>query len=236
MFEDSTFDSTGRIHTRSRGWMIATCAFDGFILLLLVLIPLIYPEALPRMAMAFLMEAPPAPVAETKPPVRVEHTDQVPTQIRAGQIFAPTVIPSKPFIPAGPEVLTHVTIADADLGGGKPDGDILFNGQAQHSVVRQRVSGPVRVSGMVVEGLLIRKTIPVYPPIAKATRTQGTVVLQANIARNGTIENLRVVSGSPMLQQAALDAVKTWLYRPYLLSGEPVEVETTVNVVFTLQQ
>jgi protein TonB len=62
------------------------------------------------------------------------------------------------------------------------------------------------------------------------------VVLQANISRNGTIENLRVVSGSPMLQQAAIDAVKTWLYRPYLLSGEPVEVETTVNVVFTLQQ
>jgi protein TonB len=89
---------------------------------------------------------------------------------------------------------------------------------------------------MVVEGLLIRKTIPVYPPIAKASRTQGTVVLQANISRNGTIENLRVVSGSPMLQQAAIDAVKTWLYRPYLLSGEPVEVETTVNVVFTLQQ
>ena len=237
MFEDSTFESTGRIHTRSRSWMIATCAFNGFTLLLLILIPLIYPEALPRMAMAFLMEAPPAPVPETKPPVRVEHVTQVQTQIRAGQIFAPTVIPSKPFIPAGPEVLTHVTIADADLGDGKPDGpNNPFGDPSQRPVVRQRVTGPVRVSGMVVEGLLIRKTIPVYPPIAKASRTQGTVVLQANISRNGTIENLRVVSGSPMLQQAAIDAVKTWLYRPYLLSGEPVEVETMVNVVFTLQQ
>ena len=82
--------------------------------------------------------------------------------------------------------------------------------------------------------MLIQKTIPVYPPIAKATRTQGTVELQATISKSGTIENLRVISGSPMLQQAALDAVQQWIYRPYLLNGQPVEVETTVNVVFRL--
>jgi protein TonB len=73
-----------------------------------------------------------------------------------------------------------------------------------------------------------------YPPIAKAARVQGTVVLQATISKAGTIENLRVVSGPAMLQQAALDAVKTWRYKPYLLNNEPVEVETTVNVIFTL--
>ena len=89
---------------------------------------------------------------------------------------------------------------------------------------------------MVVEGMLIQKTLPVYPAIARASGTQGTVVLQATISRNGTIENLRVVSGPAMLQQAAMDAVKEWRYRPYLLSGEPVEVETTVNVVFKLQE
>jgi protein TonB len=89
---------------------------------------------------------------------------------------------------------------------------------------------------MVVEGLLVQKTMPVYPAIAKATRTQGTVVLQATISRNGTIENLRVASGPAMLQQAAMDAVRSWRYRPYLLSGEPVEVETTVDVVFKLQE
>ena len=73
-----------------------------------------------------------------------------------------------------------------------------------------------------------------YPAIAKATGTQGTVVLQAVISKTGAIKNLRVVSGSPMLQQAALDAVGHWRYRPFLLNGEPVEVETTVNVVFSL--
>ena len=63
---------------------------------------------------------------------------------------------------------------------------------------------------------------------------QGALTLQATISKNGTIENLRAVSGSPMLQQAAMDAVKTWVYRPYLLDGQPVEVETTINVVFSL--
>jgi TonB family protein len=93
-----------------------------------------------------------------------------------------------------------------------------------------RVTIPAGVS----VGMLIQKTIPVYPPIAKAARVQGTVVLQAVISKQGTIEDLRVVSGPAMLQQAALDAVKTWQYKPYTVNNEPVEVETTVNVVFTL--
>jgi protein TonB len=83
-------------------------------------------------------------------------------------------------------------------------------------------------------GNLILKVTPNYPPIAKAARVQGTVVLQATISKTGSIENLRVITGPQMLQQAALDAVKAWRYRPYLLSGEPVEVDTTINVVFTL--
>jgi protein TonB len=82
--------------------------------------------------------------------------------------------------------------------------------------------------------MLLQKTQPVYPPIAKAARVSGTVVLQATISKTGAIENLRVVSGPAMLQQAALDAVRSWRYRPYLLNNEPVEVETTVNVIFTL--
>jgi protein TonB len=92
------------------------------------------------------------------------------------------------------------------------------------------------VSSAVIEGLAIQKTVPVYPPIARATRTQGSVVLQATISQNGTIENLRVVSGSPMLQQAAIAAVSTWRYRPYMLNGVPIAVETTINVIFKLDE
>ena len=74
---------------------------------------------------------------------------------------------------------------------------------------------------------------PVYPPAAKAAHVQGVVVLHALISREGTIEDLRVVSGPPMLVGAALDAVKRWRYKPYLLAGVPTEVETTINVNFT---
>ena len=87
-----------------------------------------------------------------------------------------------------------------------------------------------------MEGSLLAKFVPAYPAIAKAAGVQGIVVLQATISQTGTIENLRVVSGPAMLQQAAMDAVKTWRYRPYLLNGEPVEVETTVNVVFAMDR
>jgi len=72
------------------------------------------------------------------------------------------------------------------------------------------------------------------PPIAKAARVSGTVVIQATISKSGTIENLKVISGPAMLQQSALDAVRSWRYRPYLLNNDPVEVETTINVIFTL--
>jgi len=92
----------------------------------------------------------------------------------------------------------------------------------------------VRLPSTIVEGMLIHKTIPIYPAIGITIRAEGTVVLQATISKTGTIENLRVLSGPPMLRQAALDAVKTWQYKPYLLNGDPVEVETTVNVIFSL--
>jgi TonB family protein len=92
----------------------------------------------------------------------------------------------------------------------------------------------VNLSAGVAVGLLIQKTVPQYPSVAKAARVSGTVVLKATISKLGTIESLQVVSGPELLQQAALDAVKTWRYRPYLRNNEPVEVDTTINVTFTL--
>jgi periplasmic protein TonB len=91
-----------------------------------------------------------------------------------------------------------------------------------------------RVSGGVMEGMLVHRVLPVYPAMARATHTAGRVELQATISRTGTIENLRAVSGPQLLIQAAIDAVTQWRYRPYLLNGDPVEVETTINVDFTM--
>lgn len=85
-----------------------------------------------------------------------------------------------------------------------------------------------------MEALLIHRVQPTYPPLARAARIQGSVVLQAIISKSGTIENLQVLTGHPMLVRSAMDAVQQWRYRPYLLNGEAVEVETQITVNFIL--
>jgi len=79
-------------------------------------------------------------------------------------------------------------------------------------------------------GNIVSKVQPVYPPDAKAQGVEGSVVLRALIGKDGRVEKLAVMSGSPLLSGAAIDAVKQWVYRPYLLNGEPVEVDTTITV------
>jgi TonB family protein len=90
------------------------------------------------------------------------------------------------------------------------------------------------VSQEEMQGNLLTKAVPVYPPAAKKARIQGKVVLDAVIGTDGHVENLRVLSGPPELQQSALDAVRQWTYKPYLLNGDPIEVETTVNIIYNL--
>jgi len=212
MFEDSTFESAGRIRTRSRGWMIAALAFNSSILFALILIPLIYPEALPSQATAFLrvLEAP-LPPAEQPPPRVAAQPFQGARQFEGGHIFAPSRIPIGIRLFAGPEQAPVSDLIAMGQGPAMPNGDnSLFHSQAAARVH------------------------PRYPPLALAMHQEGTVVLAASISCNGAIENLRVVSGPGLLQQAAIDAVSTWRYRPYLLDGQPVEIETTVNVIFTL--
>ena len=235
MFEDSTFESTGRLRSRSRGWMLAAFLFNGSILLALILIPLIYPEALPRQMMSILLEAPSPP---PQPPATVQQPKEkfhgVP-EMDGATLVAPPTIPSYIKQVEGPEASAPGGLLAMDSGSdpGITAGDV-FRGRQHATVAPETPKGPVRVPSTIVAGLLLNKTIPHYPPIAVAAHIEGTVILQAVISASGAIENLRVVSGPAMLQQAALDAVSNWRYRPYLLNGRPVEVETTVNVIFTL--
>jgi protein TonB len=151
------------------------------------------------------------------------------------QLIAPTKIPKDIKQVAEKEAPPSTFgVAGGDLGGsaGGVIGSVFGSGSAPK--VQAAPPKKVNISAGVATGMLIQKTQPTYPPIAKAARVSGTVVIQATISKQGTIENLHVVSGPAMLQQAALDAVKSWRYRPYLLNNEPVEVETTVNVIFTL--
>jgi protein TonB len=116
--------------------------------------------------------------------------------------------------------------------GGSPDNPL--GGHHVQPDVRQAAQPTRHISQGVMEGMLIDKVLPIYPSPARAMHIAGRVELQATISRDGTIDNLRVVDGPVLLRAAALEAARKWSYRPYLLNGEPVEVETTINVDFTM--
>jgi protein TonB len=238
MFEDAKFESTGSIRTRSQSWMIAALALNSSIVIALVLVPLIYPQALPRQLVSILMTVPATPLSA--PPLP-QHPASRAASLHAAALedpmAAPRQIPTSIAMPHddGPAPSGLVDVQNAD-NGTRDDVANAFRSQPEPRVVHTESKSQLRVPSALAAGLLIRKVIPQYPEIAKVTRTEGAVVLAATIDRDGTIANLRVVSGPAMLQQAALDAVSQWRYRPYLLNGEPVAVETTVNVVFSLQR
>lgn len=147
------------------------------------------------------------------------------------QLNAPSRIPNDLKMLAGKEPPPSSGFGTGTDSLGSEGG--VFGGRNGPNV---KIAAPrvMNISAGVAGGLLIQKTSPVYPQIAKEARVSGTVVIQATISKAGLIENLHVVNGPTMLRQPAMDAVRTWRYRPYLLDGEPVEVETTVSVTFTL--
>jgi protein TonB len=242
MFEDSLIESGGKLKTK-RGWTsIVSFAIQIGIIGVMVLIPLIFTEALPKGQMMFLLVAPPPPPPPPPPAAAmVQHVRVVQTDIVNGELRTPTKIPQK--IKMIQEDEAPPAMASAGVVGGVPGG--IPGGQmggviggiiSSTPVAVPKVATPqrVRVSSGVSSGLLIRRVNPTYPPLARQARIQGVVILQAQISKDGSIENLQLISGHPMLAPAAIEAVKQWKYKPYLLNGEPVEVDTQVQVNFTL--
>jgi TonB family protein len=168
-----------------------------------------------------------AETTETDRPLRAQ------SEAMNRQLSAPSRIPNDLKMLAGKEAPPVAGFGDSGLGAGMGASNV-FAGAGTGPKVKIAAPTKVSVSAGVAVGLIMQKTAPVYPAIARSARVSGTVVIQATISRSGQVVNPRVVSGPTMLRQAAVDAVKTWRFRPYLLDGEPVEVDTTVNVVFTL--
>jgi protein TonB len=164
---------------------------------------------------------------------------KAPTKLQAkvmdDQLTAPALIPQGNEKQGAEDAPPPVSLDAAGADGlGQSGANVsVFNGHAL-PVVKVAPSKSVVVSSGVATGMLIQKTPPVYPPIAKAARVSGTVELHATISENGTIKDLRVVKGPAMLRQAAVDAVRNWRYKPYRLSNKPVEVETTIDLIFSL--
>jgi protein TonB len=177
----------------------------------------------------------PSPAPQPAPANTMTDRERAQAETMNHQLSAPSRIPSDLKMLAGREAPPSSGFASSTMdgiGGGGATGNV-FGGQ---NGPRVKVAAPTKmsISAGVAGGLLIQKTAPAYPQIAREARVSGTVVIQATISKTGAIENLRAVSGPTMLRQPALDAVKTWRYKPYMLDGEPVDVETTVSVNFTL--
>ena len=242
MFEDSLIESGGKLRTK-RG-MTTTLSFvlQACLVGVLVLIPLLFTEALPKgQLMTFLVAPPPPPPPPPPAAAPVHVVKQVQTDIQNGQLRTPTKIPQKVQMikedEAPPEMAAGGVVGG--VPGGVPGGQMggVIGGIISSTPVAvPKVATPqrVRVSQGVTQGLLIRKVQPNYPPLARQARIQGQVLLAAEISKDGTIENLHLISGHPMLAPAAIEAVKQWKYKPYILNGEPVEVETQITVNFTL--
>jgi periplasmic protein TonB len=243
MFEDSLIESGGKLKTkRGRTSAIAFLIQIG-IIVVMILIPLIFTEALPRTQLMTLLVAPPPPPPPPPPPAAapVRIVKHIETDIVNGELRTPTKIPKKVEMikedEAPPPVMSTGVLGG--VPGGVPGGSmggVIGSVLSSTPTVAPKIATPqrVRVSSGVQSGLLVRKVNPSYPPLARQARIQGTVILQAEISKDGNITNLQLISGHPMLAPAAIEAVKQWKYRPYLLNGEPVEVETTIQVNFTL--
>jgi periplasmic protein TonB len=248
MFSDSLLEFGGQ---RKRAALATTTSFvlNCLAIGVLLVVPLMFTEQLPKAQLLTFLIAPPPPppppppaAAEMQKIVRHIETDVLST----GQLRTPSKIPQKiemikeeeapPPMPAGGGVVGGVPggIPGGQLGG--VIGGIVSATSSLSAVPKFIPVAPqrVRISQGVTKGLLIHRVEPVYPPLAKAARVQGDVVLTAVISVNGEIENLQLVSGHPMLVPNALAAVKQWRYKPYLLNGQPVEVETTITVIFSL--
>ena len=243
MFEDSLIESGNRFKAKRRlSTTILSFMLQVGLIGVLILIPLIYTDALPKtQLMTFLVAPPPPPPPPPPPAAAPVKVVKMVSEVVNGQLRAPTKIPDKVQMIKEEEAPPDLGAGGVPGGvpGGIPGGSaggVIGGIISSTPVAVPKVATPqrVRVSTGVATGLLIRKVTPNYPPLAKQARIQGSVVLQAEISKDGTIQNLQLISGHPMLAPAAIEAVKQWRYKPYLLNGEPVAVETQVVVNFSL--
>jgi protein TonB len=248
MFSDSMLEFGVQ---RKRKFFATTTSFvlNCVAIGVLLIIPLAFTEELPKAQLLTFLVAPPPPPPPPPPAAAavVKVIKQIQTDLlNSGQLRTPTKIPQKIQMIKEDEAPPPMPSTGGVVGGvpgGIPGGQLggviggIVNSTSNLAVVPKFVPVTpqrVRISQGVTKGLLIHRVEPPYPPLAKAARVQGEVVLSAIISVNGEIENLQLASGHPMLVPAALTAVRQWRYKPYLLNGQPVEVETTITVIFAL--
>ncbi len=223
---------TTRTHKR---WAIAGSAVaQSAIWGVLIVVPLLYTEALPNGMLKMLIVAPPEPEAPTAAtPPKNKRTRIIPLS----HVTAPAFVPRHINSEAGEPLVEYVDRENADATGQNDSLTDLFRSPkppAPIAPAEKETARSLVIGGSVEEASLINRVLPHYPEIARLNHVSGTVALSAIIARDGTVRELAYVSGPALLIKPAMDAVRQWRYRPTLLDGSAVEVETTIDVVFSL--
>ncbi len=248
LFDDVLLHTDDQQRHRRRLSAIVSFVSQCFFLGVLLIVPLMFTDALPQQQLFTFLIAPPPPPPPPPPAsaAAAKVVKRIESDLENGRLRTPTAIPKNV------QILHEDQAPDLNgegvpggVPGGIPGGQVggVIGGilSATNTASVPKLALPaqpkrIRVSQGVTEGRLIQKIDPKYPPLAVAARIQGQVLLTAVIDKTGLIQNLVLVSGHPMLVPAALEAVKQWRYRPYLLNGEPEEVETTITVNFELNR
>lgn len=241
MFEDSLFDS-GEATRKRKAWpKVVSFTIEVCGIGVLVVLPLIYTQALPKQQLMSFLEAPSPPPGPA--PVQVVHTEvraaRDHSELNDHVLREPSRIPRTTSMvhdePSWEGPPSMDGLVPGGIPGGVPNAVLTEMARAvPPAIVKPAPPQKLRVSSGVAQGMLIYQLKPQYPRLAMQARIQGTVVLQAVIDKDGKVRDLHLISGHPMLAPAAIEAVKQWRYRPYLLNNEPVEVDTQINVNFTL--
>lgn len=217
------------------------------VICLLILVPLLYTQVLPVAVFKNLLIAPASPRPEVPTPPEVKASPKlIARTLDLHKLFAPIAIPKK--VAAVDQLTSAPDIglaAVSDPGAGATQGIVGIIGSVPVAPApppdmlqpkKKSPTGPLVVASVLEEANLVQRVMPVYPPLAKTARIQGMVEFTALISKTGTIENLKLVHGHPLLVTAAREAVEQWRYRPTLLNGVPVEIVTDIIVNFTLNQ
>ena len=250
MFDQLIESSTYR-ESRGRSLVYVSLIIHLTILGILIVVPLVYYQALPMYRWAAKEEfltaivAPPLPKPEAfvrQQPVQVVKLDPA-------QFVAPSEIPKE--IPVPLDDIPEVSALNGIIGGNSEGIAGIFSGGIPAGLVWEGISAPpteapvpvpqltkkkpIRVGGNVQASRLIHRVEPEYPELAKRTRVSGMVILEVIVSEAGTVEDVTVIRGHPLLNEAAIRAVRQWKYSPYFLNGEPIPVTATVTVKFVLR-
>jgi periplasmic protein TonB len=233
MFEGLVVSSEKPSSTHKH-WTVAVSALaQSALWAILVLVPLIYTEALPNGMLKTWLVAPPTPVT-VRPAASLKRPRA--RIIPLSHITAPRLVPKHVYRDAGGPPVEYTEPGDTGESADNALIDLFRSPPPPAPPVSsaRESKAPIPVGGSVEAASLMHRVVPQYPEIARLTHVSGTIVLRAIIAKDGTVQELSYVSGPALLIKPAMDAVRKWSYRPTLLNGKPVEVETTIDVVFTL--